>query len=100
MSYRGVVIRRRVVVSGVVQGVAFRDTCQSVATAYGVNGWVRNLPDGTVEAVFEGAPDAVGRLVEWTRRGPRAAVVQSVDLREEEVERLAGFEVRPTPRRR
>ena len=49
-------IRRRVVVSGQVQGVFFRDTCQRYAQAYGVTGWVRNCADGTVEAVFEGKP--------------------------------------------
>jgi len=58
------VIRRRVVVHGLVQGVFFRDTCRRLAEQYGVAGWVRNLPDGRVEAVFEGPADAVCRLVD------------------------------------
>ncbi|MFD9126985.1 acylphosphatase [Kitasatospora sp. NPDC059571] len=89
-------IRKRVVVSGVVQGVFFRDTCRREATAAGLAGWVRNLPDGRVEAVFEGAPDAVGRLVEWCGRGPSRAVVEQRHVTEEQPEGLSGFEVRGT----
>ena len=62
-AYRLFVVRYRVLVSGRVQGVFFRDTCQRVANEHGVAGWVRNLPDGRVEAVFEGPPDDVGRPV-------------------------------------
>ena len=58
-------VRRRVVVSGRVQGVWYRDTCRRVAVANGVAGWVRNLRDGRVEAAFEGPADAVERLVRW-----------------------------------
>jgi acylphosphatase len=90
-------IRRRVVVSGDVQGVFFRDTCRRVATTHRVNGWVRNLPDGRVEAAFEGPPDAVALLVEWARHGPRTALVDGVDVYEEEPENLIGFEIRPSP---
>jgi len=90
------VIRRRVVVSGDVQGVFFRDTCRRVATELGVSGWVRNLPDGTVEAAFEGAPDAVARVVDWANHGPRTALVDRVDVYDEEPDGLAGFEIRPT----
>lgn len=60
----------------------------------GVAGWVRNRPDGAVEAVFEGDPQAVDQLVEFCRRGPSRAEVTSVEVVEEEPERLAGFEVR------
>jgi acylphosphatase len=88
------VIRYRVVVSGRVQGVYFRDTCRRVARDNGVNGWVRNLPDGTVEAVFEGQPDAVGRLVDWARRGPRLAVVHEVAVQAEQPEGLGDFLIR------
>jgi acylphosphatase len=90
------VIRKRVVVSGDVQGVFYRDTCRREAVVNGVNGWVRNRPDGTVEAVFEGDPDAVARLVDWAGRGPRAAVVEAVAVRDEEPENLAGFAIQPT----
>lgn len=77
----------------------FRDACRRVATEQRVSGWVRNLPDGSVEAAFEGAPDAVARLVDWVRRGPRTAVVESVEVYEEEPEDLTGFEIRANPRR-
>jgi acylphosphatase len=90
------VIRRRVVVSGDVQGVYFRDTCRRVATENRVSGWVRNRRDGSVEAAFEGSPDAVDRLVEWARLGPPTALVDDVDTYEEEPESLTGFEIRPT----
>jgi len=86
-----------VVVSGDVQGVYFRDTCRRVATAEHVNGWVRNLPDGRVEAAFEGSLDAVVRMVEWARHGPRTALVESVEEFDEEPEELTGFEIRPSP---
>lgn len=76
-------IRRRVVVRGRVQGVFFRDTCRRRAVAAHVAGSVRNLPDGSVEAVFEGVPDAVQELVAWCRRGPRLAEVSAVEVSEE-----------------
>jgi acylphosphatase len=87
-------VRRRVVVHGHVQGVFFRDTTRRQAQRRGVAGWVSNRPDGAVEAVFEGAPDAVGALVEFCERGPRGAVVQRVEASEEEPEGLSGFDVR------
>jgi acylphosphatase len=92
------VIRRRVLVSGDVQGVYYRDTCRRFATEQRVAGWVRNLPDGRVEAAFEGPPDAVARAVEWARHGPPTALVDSVDEYAEEPENLTGFEIRPTLR--
>ena len=87
-------IRRRVVVAGRVQGVFFRDTTRRRAQAAGLAGWVANRPDGAVEAVFEGDRAAVDRLVEFCRRGPSRAEVDSVDVVDEEPEGLSGFEVR------
>jgi acylphosphatase len=87
-------VRRRVVVRGYVQGVFFRDTCRREANARGVGGWVANRPDGAVEAVFEGEPDAVAAMVEWCRRGPRGADVADVEETSEEPEGLARFEIR------
>lgn len=87
-------IRKRVLVSGQVQGVFFRDTCRRVAGQQGVAGWVRNLPDGRVEAVFEGDADGVARLVSWARRGPSRATVTAVDVHEEQAEGLTRFEIR------
>ena len=78
------VVRRRVVVDGRVQGVFFRDTCRRVAVDAGVGGWVRNRPDGRVEACFEGEEDAVARLVSWCRVGPRHALITSVEVTDEE----------------
>jgi acylphosphatase len=81
------------VVHGRVQGVFFRDTARSRAESAGVSGWVTNRADGAVEAVFEGEPDALEQLVEFCRRGPSRAEVDSVEVIEEEPEGLAGFEV-------
>ncbi len=87
-------VRRRVVVHGNVQGVFFRDSCRREARSRGVAGWVTNRPDGAVEAVFEGEPDAVDALVDWCAQGPRGADVASVDDSTEEPEGLSGFDVR------
>ena len=87
-------IRRRVVAHGRVQGVFFRDTMRRRASERGVAGWVRNRPDGTVEAVFEGPADAVEALVRFAHEGPRGAEVEAVEVSEEDPEGLAGFEVR------
>lgn len=86
--------RRRVVVEGHVQGVFFRETTRRRALAEGVAGWVRNREDGAVEAVFEGEPDAVERLVAFVREGPRGALVDWVDVVSEEPEGFSGFDVR------
>jgi acylphosphatase len=86
--------RRRVVVQGHVQGVFFRETLRRRALASDVAGWVRNRPDGRVEAVFEGERDAVERLVAFAREGPRGARVDWVDIASEEPEGLDGFQVR------
>ena len=87
-------VRTRVVVDGVVQGVFFRDSTRRMAQAEQLAGWVRNLPDGRVEAVFEGDPDAVARAVRWTRVGPPRAVVTSIDEFAETPEGSRGFELR------
>ena len=87
-------MRKRVVAHGRVQGVFFRDSTRERAQTAGVAGWVRNCRDGTVEAVFEGEPDAVERLVRWMHEGPRGASVERVDVAEEEPEGLRDFEVR------
>ena len=87
-------VRYRVLISGRVQGVFFRDTCRRMAEQHGVSGWVRNLPDGRVEAVFEGPAADVGQLVDWSRRGPRSAVVADVRVAAEPPEGISGFQVR------
>jgi acylphosphatase len=87
-------VRRRVVASGDVQGVFFRDATQREASARGVAGWVRNRSDGTVEAVFEGPEEAVSELVDFCRAGPGSARVEHLDVEPEDPEGLTGFEVR------
>lgn len=79
-----------------MQGVLFRDSMRRMAQQRGVSGWVANRRDGAVEAVFEGAPAAVERLVEFCREGPRGAQVESVEVRAEEPEGETGFQVTPT----
>lgn len=81
------------VVHGFVQGVGFRFAVERAAGSRGVSGWVRNRPDGTVEAVFEGEPDDVEALVGFCRRGPRGAEVERVDVAVESPEGLTGFRV-------
>jgi acylphosphatase len=88
------VIRRRLVVHGRVQGVGFRWSVQRAAQSRGVAGWVANRPDGTVEAVFEGEPEPVEALVRLCREGPRGAVVDRVEVDEEQPEGLSGFRAR------
>jgi acylphosphatase len=86
--------RRRVVIHGFVQGVYFRDTVRQRAVTRTVTGWVRNNRDGTVEAVFEGEPDAVEQLVAFCHNGPRGARVDRVEVVEETPEGLSGFAIR------
>jgi acylphosphatase len=93
-SYLLLVIRYRVLISGQVQGVYFRGTCRRMALEHGVSGWVRNLPDGRVEAVFEGPAEDVHRLLDWARRGPQLAVVADVAVQAEQPEGLGTFSIR------
>lgn len=86
-------IARRVVVHGQVQGVFFRDSCRRAAREAGVSGWVRNLPDGTVEALFEGPDDSVRRMVEWAHHGPPHAFVDRVEVIDEQPSGTVGFAV-------
>ncbi|RMD83113.1 MAG: acylphosphatase [Candidatus Dadabacteria bacterium] len=87
-------MRLHLFVSGRVQGVWYRGSMADRAASLGVAGWVRNLPDGRVEAVIEGPPEEVAKLVEWCRQGPPAARVEDVVVEEQEPEGLAGFRIR------
>ena len=87
-------VRKRVLVTGWVQGVWFRESCREQAVAAGVTGWVRNLADGRVEAVLEGAEPAVDRVVRWCHEGPRRARVEGVEVIAEEPVGESGFRVR------
>jgi len=86
---------RRLAVRGRVQGVGFRYATVRAALELGVTGWVRNRRDGSVEAVVQGPREAVEALVDWARRGPDAARVESLEVSEAEGEFVA-FESRPT----
>ena len=87
-------MRRHVWVSGRVQNVWFRDGCAREAAGLGVAGWVTNRPDGRVEAVFEGLPDAVAALEAWCHRGPTSARVDGVEVRDETPTGEQGFAIR------
>jgi acylphosphatase len=87
-------VRRRVRARGRVQGVFFRDSVRREAARRGVAGWARNCSDGTAEAVFEGPADAVEAMVAFVRGGPGHAEVSDVEVSDEAVEGLSGFDVR------
>ena len=84
----------RALISGTVQGVCFRDATQRSARALGARGYVRNLPDRRVEAIFEGSPDTVESALEFVREGPRGARVTSVEVEELSSQGFRGFEIR------
>ena len=87
-------IRARVVVTGLVQGVWFRDSCRREAVSRGVAGWVRNRYDGSVEAAFEGPEPAVAELVAWCRTGPPRADVAGIEVTVEPPVGERGFRIR------
>ena len=88
-------VTRRLAVRGRVQGVGYRFSMVEAAERLGVTGWVRNRADGSVEAIVQGAPEAVDAVIAWARKGPRSAVVQSVQVEDAEGH-FVSFESRPT----
>jgi ADP-ribose pyrophosphatase len=87
---------RRLIISGRVQGVGFRDAMTGVASRAGVSGWVRNRRDGTVESLVQGLPNAVDKVIDWSRRGPPGARVTSVEVTTMPHDSsLDGFDIRP-----
>ena len=87
-------VRKRVLVTGRVQGVFYRDTCRRVAAEQGVAGWARNLPDGRVEIVVEGPDAQVDRVVDWAREGTSWAEVTDVEVIDEEPTGEESFRIR------
>lgn len=85
--------RMHVYVTGEVQGVFYRESTRSEAGRLGLGGWVKNLSDGRVEAVFEGRRSAVREILDWCENGPKHATVESVDATEEPVLDETRFEV-------
>ena len=89
----GTTIARRCLISGRVQGVFFRDSCARRARAEGIAGWIRNRPDGRVEAWFEGHPQAVENVLAWCRQGPSHADVTDVAVEEVDPAALNAFRI-------
>lgn len=85
-----------VVIHGRVQGVGYRAWTEARAEEAGLDGWVRNRAEGTVEAIFAGPPEAVERMLELCRSGPRGAIVSRVEIMGEGGFAERGFHVRPT----
>jgi len=88
------IIARKAIVSGLVQGVYFRQSCKDTAQQHGVFGSATNLPNGNVEVFLEGEEAAVAQVLEWCRRGPEAGRVDAVEITEEEPQGANGFDVR------
>ena len=87
-------VRAHVLVSGTVQGVYYRANTRDTARELGVDGWVKNLADGRVEAVFEGPENAVEEMVEWCHTGSPAAKVEDVEVEYDDPEGEDGFQIR------
>ena len=87
-------VRVRVIVDGRVQGVGFRQSAAREAIRLALQGWIRNLPDGRVEAVYEGTRDAVDEMAAWSRRGPSWAMVTDMSVHDEEPKGERGFSIR------
>ena len=87
------VTARRVLISGRVQGVFFRDSCARRARSEGVAGWVRNRADGRVEAWFEGHSQPVEKMITWCREGPPRAEVDGIEVLEESPASLNAFRI-------
>ncbi|PWB81026.1 MAG: acylphosphatase [Candidatus Methylomirabilota bacterium] len=87
-------VRAHVLISGRVQGVCFRAYTVDEATAAGIAGWVRNTPDGRVEAVFEGDKSVVEAVIAWCHKGPPAARVNGVEVVWGEAQGESGFGIR------
>ena len=86
-------VAKRIVVSGRVQGVFYRDTCRREANRLDIAGSAQNLPDGTVEVIAEGEPDAIDELIAWCKKGPAQADVDSVDVSDAAPTGAASFKI-------
>lgn len=87
------IIRAHVFISGMVQGVGYRFAALNKAQPMGVRGWVKNLPDGRVEAVFEGPELVVEEMIRWCRQGPRSSIVHDMTVQYEEPTGIEGFDI-------
>lgn len=96
VTSRESIVRRRAVVSGMVQGVGFRWSARQEAHRLGVTGWARNRADGTVEVEVEGEPAHVDRMIAWLRSGPPGSAVDEVRVSEAEPDGDDAFRIRQT----
>ena len=88
-------VQVRLIVSGKVQGVFYRASCQDVAVKYGLNGWVGNLSDGKVEVLAQGKKEDIEKLIEWCKKGPPSARVIDVSIEWGNIEEtFNGFGIR------
>ncbi|HLS15255.1 MAG TPA: acylphosphatase [Beutenbergiaceae bacterium] len=87
-------LARELIITGRVQGVNYRSACRRQARSLGVTGWVRNRPDGSVQARAQGSTEAVQQLIDWCRLGPGGAAVDEVTIEDVDVEDHSSFEVR------
>lgn len=85
---------KHLTISGTVQGVFYRASMKEKADALGIAGWCRNMPDGRVEAMVQGAPEDVQALIGWATKGPAAARVEEVGILDTRAEAFSGFEIR------
>lgn len=86
--------RAHVFISGLVQGVFFRWNTKKMADKLQLSGWVRNLPDGRVEAIFEGDKESIEKMIEWCKKGPSEAIVEKVEIIWEEYKsEYKGFKI-------
>ena len=84
----------RLIISGNVQGVFYRASCQDVAVKYGLKGWVKNLPNGQVEVLAQGNKQQIEQLIEWCKKGPPHASVSNVEVKwEEALQQFSLFEI-------
>lgn len=84
----------RLLITGKVQGVFYRASCQEVAQRLGLNGWVKNLSDGNVEALAQGEKEKIEKLIAWCKKGPSGAVVSNLDINwETVVKQITSFKI-------
>lgn len=88
-------VTKHLIIHGRVQGVAYRDSMRLLAEELGVQGWVRNRRDGTVEAMVQGTPEAVQKIIDWAQSGPPAARVSRIEL-QDGIGHFSAFEIAPT----
>ncbi|MGH8700683.1 MAG: acylphosphatase, partial [Burkholderiales bacterium] len=95
LTFTPMIVTKQLLITGRVQGVGFRFYMQRKARELGLTGWVRNCRNGSVEAVIQGAPEALETMIAWARRGPPSAVVAAVRVTDASGD-FVSFEARPT----